>query len=638
MCGICGKLVFNENYLDKAVIKKMMDSLKHRGPDDEGIYLSEAQNSKQGIIRIGLGHRRLKIIDLSNNARQPMMNEDGNVVIVYNGEIYNFKELRVELEKNGHIFRSNSDTEVIVHLYEESGVDCVKQLRGMFAFAIWDQRNKRLFLARDRLGVKPLNYTVGQNSFLFASELSALLEDPSVPREPDLASLNDYLAFQYIPAPNTIFKGVYKLPPAHTLIWQDGKITISRYWNLSYGKKIKIHESEYCQNLLDLFTDSVKVRMISDVPLGVFLSGGIDSSAVTAVMSRLSGKPVRTFSIGFEDKSFDELRYARLVAEYFNTEHEEHIIKPDALKVLPELIERFGEPFADSASIPAYYLSKICRVNITVALSGDAGDELFAGYDRYVANKLAVYYCNLPNFFRKNIFMAYLLRKLPETTAKKDLVHRIRRFITADYRSPEKRYAYWMSLFNNELKESLYSSEFKNQLKDIDSNAYLLDVYRQSTTGDFIDSMLFVDMMTYLPNDLLVKADITSMANSLEVRSPFLDHKLVDFSAAIPSGLKLRGLHTKYILKKALGGVLPKKILARKKAGFGVPVGNWFRNELKGYAYEILLTSRCVKGGYFLKGAVKKILDEHSSGMRDYGDHIWSLLNLELWYRRFISH
>ncbi|MDP1853082.1 MAG: asparagine synthase (glutamine-hydrolyzing) [Candidatus Omnitrophota bacterium] len=620
--------------MDRNVIQRMTDVLAHRGPDEEGVYLSGgiSQNSP---VRVALGHRRLKIIDLSSNGHQPMGNEDGSVWIAYNGEIYNFKELRAELEEKKHIFKSNTDTEVIVHLYEELGVDCVKHLRGMFAFAIWDKKKERLFLARDRLGKKPLNYAYKNGSLIFSSEIRPILEDPSISRSVKIESLHNYLSYLYVPCPETMFEGINKLAPAHILVWEKGEIKIEKYWSLSYAKKIKMPQEEYCQKILELFTDAIKARLISDVPLGVFLSGGIDSSAVVALMSKVLNRPVKTFSIGFNEASFNELRYARIVANTFCTEHKEYVVTPKALDILPKLIRHFGEPFADSSSIPEYYLSMLARKDVTVALSGDAGDELFAGYDRYAANKLAGYYSSFPRLFRNRI--SRFLEKFPESTAKKGIIKRIKRFINASDLPKEKRYAAWVSAFDNVLKEKIYSRQMQERLENIDSCDYILDMYRKSDAVDFIDSTLFVDTMTYLPNDLLVKVDIVSMANSLEVRSPFLDHKLVEFAAQIPSSLKLKGLTTKYILKQALRKLLPREIIQRRKEGFGVPVGRWFQNEIKDYAYNLLLSKPSIGRGYFRPEAIREMFNEHISGKIDHGQRIWILLNLELWHQAFID-
>lgn len=634
MCGICGKVTVSPEGIDGEVIRKMVSALRHRGPDDEGVYLSEGKG-ENSEIKAGLGHRRLNIIDLSSRGRQPMTNEDETVWIVYNGEIYNFKELKNELIDKGHIFRSDTDTEVIIHLYEERGIECVKLLRGMFAFAIWDKKDGRLFLARDRFGKKPLNYIAKNDSITFSSEIKPILEDMSVEREVNIESLHNYLTYQYVPHPETMFKGIKKLPPAHILIWDRGRIKIERYWNLSYANKFKISEDECCERILDLLSEATKMRMISDVPLGAFLSGGIDSSIVVALMSKCLGGPVRTFSIGFEDVSFNELKYARIIADFFNTRHKEYIVRPKAMEVLPELVEHFGEPFADPSSISTYYLAKMTRSDVSVALSGDAGDEVFAGYERYAANRLADYYRLIPGFIRNKIIAAFL-RKIPETTAKKDFARRAKRFIAVNSEPKEKRYVSWMSVFDNASKMELYSLELQNRFKNTDSYEYLLNIYRESDAEDFIDSTLFVDTMSYLPCDLLVKTDITSMANSLEIRSPFLDHKLVEFAARIPSKFKLKGMTSKYILRKAFKKILPRQTLNREKSGFGVPIGRWLRDELKSYAYEVLLSQESINRGYFKKEAIKKLLDQHASGKFNHGERIWALLNLELWHRRFI--
>ncbi|MBU0566545.1 asparagine synthase (glutamine-hydrolyzing) [bacterium] len=634
MCGICGKLNFDGRPVDEGLIRKMCSVLAHRGPDDEGVYTSKhgARSTEHGI---GLGHRRLSIIDL-DTGHQPMSNEDGSIRIVYNGEVYNFLRLREDLEKKGHRFRTRSDTEVIIHLYEDYGPDCVKYLRGMFAIAIWDSPRQRLFLARDRLGQKPLVYTLTSSSFIFGSEIKAILADPQIKREVDLEALHHYLTYGYVPAPLTIFKGIKKLPPAHTLVWEKGQVKIERYWSLSYIPKLQLKEEEYVPRLLELLKESVKLRLISDVPLGAFLSGGVDSSAVVAMMAELSDRPVKTFSIGFEEASFNELKFARIVSRRFGTEHHEFVVKPDALEILPKLIWHYNEPYADSSAIPTYYVSQITRQHVTVALNGDGGDEAFAGYERYLANKIARSYEKIPAFIREGVILP-LINRLPEDTTRKSLTRRIKRFTAAIRETPERRYVRWVSIFNNLQKEELYSSEMREGMVDLDSVNLLVDVYRQAKADNFLDSTMFVDCMTSLPDDLLVKVDIASMANSLEARSPFLDHKLVEFAASLPPDLKLKGKTTKYILKKALKEYLPKDILYRDKMGFGVPIGRWFRNELKDYAYEILLDTRAKERGYFNPDSVKKILDEHTSGRIDHWCRIWGLLNLELWHRMFMD-
>jgi len=628
MCGICGKLNLDtDSPISESLLRQMCAAIVHRGPDDEGVYVNQ---------NVGLGNRRLAVIDLSPAAHQPMPNENKSIWITSNGEIYNHPKLRQELEKRGHRFRSHSDTEVILHLYEEYGASCVHQLRGMFAFAIWDSNRQRLFLARDRLGQKPLVYAVVNGSLIFASEIKSILQDPSVNREVDPEAIHHYLTYQYVPSPWTAFKGIEKLPPAHILICEQGEIRIERYWDLNYAHKVEMSEEEYGERIIELLREATRIRLMSDVPLGVLLSGGIDSSSVVAMMSQLSNEPVKTFSIGFEEQSFDELKYARLVAERFGTKHHEFIVKPEAIKVLPELIWHYNEPFADSSAIPTYYVAKVTRQHVTVALNGDGGDESFGGYERYLAAKLANYYQKVPALVREGV-IGPLINKLPESTERKDLFRRLKRFTAGMSHSPERRYIRWVTPFDNDTKERLYSSEFRERLDGIDSTDLLLDVYARADGADFLDKTFYVDIMTYLPNALLVKMDIASMAHSLETRSPYLDHHLMEFAASIPSGLKLRGLTTKHILKRALARILPPETLHREKMGFGVPVGHWFRHELKEMAYQILLDRRSAERRYFDMGFVKNLLDEHLSGKVDHGYRIWALLNLELWHRMFID-
>lgn len=623
MCGICGKINFNLEAVNEDLLWKMTNVLTHRGPDSGKIYIKD---------NVGLGHRRLRIIDLSEAAAQPMCNENNSIWIVCNGEIYNFFELRKNLEEKGHIFRSKCDTEVILHLYEEKGLDCVKFLRGMFAFAIWDENRKRLFLARDRVGKKPLNYALNDKTLVFSSEIKSLLEDSSIEKQVNLEALNLFLTYSYIPSPHTMFTGIKKLPPAHTLVWDASGMKIERYWNLSYRDKVNLTEEECAHRVLELLTESTKIRMVSDVPLGAFLSGGIDSSAVVGIMSKLSSRPVKTFSVGFPEKSFNELQYARKVAQIFNTEHKEYIVEYNTVDILPKLVWHFNEPFGDSSAVPTYYLSKMTREAVTVALNGDGGDESFAGYDRYAANILAERYKFMPTKLLSSV-----INSLPGTTSKRSFINRLKKFNEGLNLSKERRYAYWMSAFSSEAKESLYSAELKNKLKEIDCSEYLVNFYNNSDARDFIDATLSVDVNTYLSEDLLVKVDIASMANSLEARSPFLDHKLMEFAASIPSHLKLKGSVSKYILKKSLKDLLPPEILNRKKSGFGVPVGSWFKNELKDYAVQTLLSEGSLKRGYFRKEAIENLINEHNLNKVDHGHRLWNLINLELWHQVFID-
>ncbi len=627
MCGICGIFNFNNKEpIDKELIQRMTSVLKHRGPDDEGMYLSKVQSPKSKV-NIGLGVRRLSIIDLETG-HQPIHNEDESIWTVLNGEIYNFKNLREDLEKKGHRFYTKSDTEVIVHLYEDYGTDCVGYLRGMFAFAIWDDRKKELFLVRDRMGQKPLVYTLFNNSLIFASEIKSILINPEVEKEVNLEALHHYLTYQYIPAPLTMFSGIKKLPPASTLICSaDGEIKIERYWKLNYKNKLELSEPEYCERILELLRETVQLRLISDVPLGAFLSGGIDSSAIVGIMSQLMNKPVKTFSIGFEEEDFSEINYARTVAEYFKTDHHEFIVKPKAIEILPKLIWHYNEPFADSSALATYYLARETRKHVTVALNGDGGDENFAGYDRYRANILASYFDRIPQ----------PLKRVAVGVAEKFPVRKAKKFFQAINEPPERRNIRWQCVFGNERKDKLYSEEMKERLSYLDTYDYMINVFREAKADDFLDKILYTDINTYLPEDLLVKMDIATMANSLETRSPFLDHELIEFVARIPSNLKLKGLTSKYILKKALKDLLPKEILKRGKMGFGIPIGKWFRKELRNYLKEILLDAKSLKREYFKKGRIEELLTEHTSGRVDHGYRLWALLNLELWHQTFMD-
>ncbi len=629
MCGICGKVYHAvDKKADKALIKKMSSVLTHRGPDDEGFYIKD---------NVGLAHRRLSIIDLTSAGHQPMSNEDGSIWIVFNGEIYNFLDLRDELIKKGHCFTSKTDTETIIHLYEEKGVECVHDLRGMFAFAIWDENKKRLLIARDRAGKKPLVYYQNDEGLLFASEIKSLLMDPSIKKDVDYNALHHFLTYQYTPSPLTSFAGIKKLPPAHILIYERGNIVLKRYWNLSYQKKLELPSlKDYGEKFRDVFQEAVRIRLRSDVPLGAFLSGGIDSSLVVAVMSGLMNQPVKTFSIGFEEESYDETKYARIIAKKYKTDHHEFVVKPDAIDILPKLVWHYNEPFADSSAIPTYYVSKMTRDYVTVALNGDGGDESFAGYERYLADKLADYYRFVPNFLRERIIRK-AVDLLPYSTNRRSFLRRLKRFVKGISEIPERRYVRWICFFDNEMKNELYTSSFKELTKGIDSVDLTVNWYKKADAEKFIDKTLFVDVMSYLPEDLLVKVDIASMANSLEARSPFLDHKVMEFAASLPADLKLRGMETKYLLKHTLSDIVPKEILHRKKMGFGVPIDVWFRNDLKEMAYDLLLDKKCTERGYFKKEVVKKLLDEHVSEQYDHSYRIWALLFMELWHKMFID-
>lgn len=650
MCGICGEINLNKKEVKPEVIRQMCDVLAHRGPDDEGMVLIRGDKVfevKRPFptyldeigFEVGLGHRRLSIIDLSEAAHQPMANKDRSVWIVFNGEVYNFQEIRVQLEKKGHVFKSRSDTEVILHAYEEWGVDCLKQFRGMFAFGLWDNNLKRLFLARDRLGKKPLVYSHRNGRFAFASEIKALLQIPWVERRVDPLAIHHYLTYQYIPSPETIFEGIKKLPPAHYLLYDShDNLKIERYWTLNYNsqEKRKADVEELCEIIREKLEESVKLRLISDVPLGAFLSGGIDSSLVVGLMAKNGGPPVKTFSIGFEEQDFDELAYARIVSNHFGTDHHEFVVKPNAIEILPKLVWHYNEPFADSSAIPTYYVSKLTREYVKVVLSGDAGDENFAGYPRYLRSKYVLWFTRLPEKARRSFLPAFL-RILSQSPWKRKTLNRLADFMEMLSSHQGRNYAEQIKIFNQKEKDDVYSEEFSRQVKGTDPLDYLIKKYEEGDTDDPLEKLLYLDMTTYLPEDLLVKMDIATMANSLEARIPFLDHVVMESVATIPSRLKLKGSKTKYILKTAFKDFLPEAILKRKKMGFGVPVARWFRKELKDYTREILLDQRTTGRGYFKREGIERLLNEHLALHYDHSSKIWALLFLEIWFRVFID-
>ncbi len=650
MCGICGVIDFGHECIQAETLKQMCKVLAHRGPDDEGMLLIRGNRyvelrrsiflpSASGDFEVGFGHRRLSIIDLSEIAHQPMSNEDGTIWIVFNGEIYNFQEIKPELEGRGHRFRSKSDTEVILHGYEEWGIECLRRFRGMFAFALWDSTRRQLFMARDRLGKKPLVYAKKNGKFAFASEIKALLQVSWINRKVNGKALHDYLTLQYVPSPDTIFEGIHKLPPAHYLIMNStGEVKIERYWKLPFTSNgsNKLGVNEASQLLREKLEESVRLRLISDVPLGAFLSGGIDSSLVVGIMAKLSERPVKTFSIGFEEKDFDELTYARMVAKHFSTDHHEFIVKPDAIEILPKLVWHYNEPFADSSAIPTYYVAKMTRDHVTVVLTGDAGDENFAGYYRYLRSKWVALFSKIPEKMRGDLLPA-LLRMIAQLHWKEMKFNRLANYIESLSSNQARNYAEQVKIFNAGEKGNLYSPEFAEAVSGSDSVEYLVGKYEEAETDNLIEQLLYLDINTYLPEDLLVKTDIATMANSLEARVPFLDHPLMEFVASLPSNLKLKGNITKYILKEAYSDFLPQDILTRRKMGFGVPVSRWFRNELKEYMFEILLDPQSLKRGYFKKESVERLLREHLEHRYDHSSKIWALLFLEIWFRTFVD-
>ena len=650
MCGVCGELDLEGKTVRYKTVEEMCHMLVHRGPDDEGaVFFRDGlpielrkplpTGSEEKGFEVGLGHRRLSIIDLSEAAHQPMANEDGQIWIVYNGEIYNYQELREQLQKMGHVFKSRSDTEVILHAYEEWDVECLKRFRGMFAFGLWDNNRKRLFLARDRLGKKPLVYSERNGRFAFASEIKALLQVPWIERRVNPFAIHHYLTYQYVPSPETIFQSINKLPPAHYLLYDSKRnIRIERYWKLdgSAEKKSRSDLGDLSRMIREKLEESVKLRLISDVPLGAFLSGGIDSSLIVGIMAKNGGPPVKTFSIGFEEQDFSELGYAKLVANHFGTEHHEFVVKPDAIEILPKLVWYYSEPFGDSSAIPTYYVSKMTSDHVKVVLTGDAGDENFAGYPRYLRSKYVWWFTQLPEKLRKKLLPDFL-RVLSISPWKRKTLNRLADFMEMLSSHQGRNYAEQIKICNEMERKSLYTDEFLREVIEEDPLDYLIEKYEEADTKDPLEKLLFLDMTTYLPEDLLVKVDIATMANSLEARVPFLDHELVEEVAKIPFRLKLRGSTAKYILKKAYSDFLPETILKRKKMGFGVPLARWFRKELKEFARETLLDPQTLGRGYFKKKGIERMLDDHTRQRYDHSAKIWALLFLEMWFRVFVD-
>ncbi|MFZ1702575.1 MAG: asparagine synthase (glutamine-hydrolyzing) [Pyrinomonadaceae bacterium] len=627
MCGITGFINANGDAASREFLEAMNLCIAHRGPDEDGFYFNQ---------NVGLAMTRLAIIDLASG-QQPVYNTDKTKAIVFNGEIYNYQSLRADLVAQGHEFYTKSDTEVVLHLYDKYGADGLTRLRGMFALAIWDTREKSLFLARDRVGKKPLLYSHQANGdLIFGSEFRAVLKHPSVSREVDNEAIDNYLSYLCVPAPQTAFKQIRKLEPGHWLMWKDGKVKTQRYWQPDFSKKIKITENEAIEETTRILRESTKLRMISEVPLGAFLSGGVDSSTVVALMAQESSTPVKTFSIGFEEEDFSELKYAKRVAQHVGAEYHEFIVRPNALDVIPTLVEHYGEPYADSSAIPTYYVAKETRKHVTVALNGDGGDESFAGYERYVAMRIAEAYTRVPSALRK-VFVEAPVNFLPTSELKRSRFRDAKRFLQAANLPRTERYFRWMSTFNRDAKRDLYTSEFERSIAGQNSSSILDRWFKTANGTGTLDATLLTDQMTYLPNDLLVKVDIASMANSLEARSPFLDHNLIEFAATLPESLKMSGFETKSLLKKVAARLVPKDVIYRRKMGFGVPVGRWFRGEMKDFVRGVLLSEKSLKRGIIKPDVIERYVNQHTSAERDHAFQIWTLLMLELWFQRFID-
>jgi len=644
MCGIAGILHRDGSPVELCVLLRMTRTLVHRGPDEEGYFLNRGGlparvdgapiRSAPGDGEAGLGHRRLSIIDLSTG-QQPLSNEDGTVWITFNGEIYNFQELQQELEGKGHRFRTRSDTETIVHGYEEWGEGVVPRLRGMFAFSIWDQKRRRMLLARDRLGKKPLYYLEDGRRLLFASELKAILECDGVPRDLDLEALSDYLSLLYVPAPRSIFRAIRKLPAAHYAVVDPNGVRVSPYWDLSFAPVR--HEGEEAEKarLLDLLSDATRIRLMSEVPLGAFLSGGVDSSAVVAMMARHSPRAVQTSCISFREEAYDEAPYAAKVAGLFGCDHVVHRVTPEAVPVVEKLAWHYDEPFADSSAVPTYYVSRTARERVIVALSGDGGDENFAGYRRYAHDRKEHQVRGLLPRPVSRLLFGFLGRIYPKADWLPQPL-RAKTFLSNVARDPVEAYFHSMSSFRDAQKRELLAPDAARALAGHRTVDLFRHHYDRAQAEDHLSRLQYLDIKTYLVDDILVKVDRASMAVSLEVRCPILDHVFMEQMARMPSGMKLRGMEGKHLFKSALRGTLPDDILYRKKMGFAVPILEWLRGDLREYGRNLVVDGEGTRR-YFRGDAVGRLWKEHQSGIRNWARELWTLMMFNLWHRRFVE-
>lgn len=626
MCGIAGIV---GGHPDPAELAPMLEAMRHRGPDDEGTWSD---------THCALGHRRLAIIDLSPGGHQPMLDPTGRLAITFNGEIYNFQELRRQLEGLGHEFHTASDTEVILAAYRQWGADCLRRFQGMFAIALWDAEQRRLFLARDRVGKKPLVYGIQDGRFYFASELQGLTAHPVIERDIDLAALDMYLSWGYVPAPFTIYRSLRKLPPAHfgVVDLRNGipEISIERYWDLQYTPKLWISEYDACDGIREKLRDAVHRRLISDVPLGAFLSGGIDSSIVVGLMAQLSSAPVKTFTIGFSDRQFDETLHARRVAQKWGTDHHEFVVEPDAVGALPKLARHFGEPYADYSAVPTYYVSRETRTGVTVALNGDGGDELFAGYDRYFAIQASERVRDLPLGQPVSRFLAGVL---PRGSADGP-IRRAQGFFHGVSLPAPQRYARWMNYFREEDKRELFQPDFYASIRESRTPDWAESLFAGAGNMQAGEKAMRADLLlSYLPNDLLPKVDITAMANSLEPRSPFLDDQLMEFVARLRLRNKLRGRRTKHLLKRAFAPELPRENVERPKSGFTLPLASWLRGPLRPMLADLLGSPDCLAAKYIQFPRIAALVTEHLTGRDDHTFVLWSLLMLEMWEREVFT-
>jgi asparagine synthase (glutamine-hydrolysing) len=632
MCGIAGFVESSSvsspfgAERSRALAHQMCEVIRHRGPDDEGVWVQAGAAGQ--LDGVALGMRRLSIIDLSTG-HQPIHNEDQRVWIVFNGEIYNFRELRAELERAGHAFYTATDTEVIVHAYEQWGAEAIARLRGMFGLAIWDGRSKTLLIARDRIGIKPLHYAELNGRLYFGSEIKSLLCVPDLPRDLDLDAFDHYLSFLYTPHDGSIFRAIKKLPPGHLLTWTDGRVEVERYWQLPAEESFTGSEQDAIVQLREVLCGAVRSHLISDVPLGAFLSGGVDSSLVVGLMAETSGARVKTFSIGFDDPAFDELEHARRVARHFDTDHHELVVKPDGVSILDKLIGHFDEPFADSSAIPTWYVSEMARRHVTVVLSGDGGDELFGGYDRYTPHPRVVAFDRYsPGALRR--VAAIAAARLPHGVRGKNFL----RHVAGDQR---RRYLDAIRFFSADEKPALLSPDVLEALEGPEPETRLARHFARYVDLPWPSQMMRFDAETYLPEDVLTKVDRMSMAHSIESRVPLLDNEVIGFAATLPAAFKLKNGRGKHVLKEVAATLLPRDILDRKKQGFGVPLGTWFRGNLRELFADTLLSPASLKRGYFRPAYVRQLVDEHVSGRRDHALRLWQLVVFERWHRQYVD-
>lgn len=626
MCGICGK--YSPGGVEAAELQAMLRAIAHRGPDDEGVYVNGC---------IGLGNRRLSIIDLPGG-RQPICNEDGSVWVVYNGEIYNYPALRRDLERHGHTFYTRSDTEVIVHLYEELGDRCVERLRGMFAFALWDAKQQRLLLARDRLGQKPLFYAQSGDDLLFGSEIKAILAVDDQPRTMNYTAMHHYLSLRFVPSPQTMLTHIFKLPPAHILVWQAGELHVTRYWDMSFRDKVALDERAYVDGLRERLREAVATHLISDVPVGAFLSGGLDSSMIVAMLAQDLGIRPSTFAVGVAEQDFNELPYARQVAEYHKTDHQEACVASNLMMALPEMIWHLDEP-SDPIAACQYHAAALAAQHVKVVLGGDGGDELFAGFDRYAGLGYVDYYAAVPSVLRRNLF-GPALANIPDSFAYKNRTQKLRWMHQLSLLSDTaERYAEatFFFRFNHAEKRELFGAGLWQEIGDINSADVIAQPFRNAPADDVIDRMLYADYHTRLPEHSLMLTDRMTMAHSLELRSPFLDHELVEYLAAFPSQMKIRGRQLKYVLRRLAAEYLPGSIVHRDKQGFMFPIAYWFRHDRYALLSELLLDSFFVREGLFRRQAVQRLLTDHRDGRVDNHVRLWMLLNLSIWHQMYVS-